>query len=314
MTDRPLRVVIAGVPRCGTTLLASLLQQQPGVHFETHYTQWFADALRNLGRGPDGPLVRSERAAILASAKHGWSRLGHGLRVGVDDFECVDGLHAAIAAELAAEPVFGHKLVVGASSIRSLLRGSDVHMILVVRDPRAAALSAWSLWRENLEGYLHRWKQLVGLGAASTHPRLRLVRYEDLVRAPGPTLEQITRWWGATPVVPDELTLSQEKAGQVQPWVHNSAFGDVEDVLSDAPLERWRESRSSPVVRYAWAVAGDLASRLGYVPIPMSTAEKARWRAHETAWLFERRVWYATSRLRDKVRSRLVPPVRHDVS
>jgi hypothetical protein len=266
------RLLIVGLPRSGTTLMATLLGAQRGVHFLTDYFPAFSEALARIGKRWDDKLSTSERRIALALVRDQFLRVRHPVLVKHDAFECMDELHRAVLDELAgeADEVVGHKLLLDARELEQALATSRVHCLLMYRDPRDAALSFFHRTGSGVEGYVRTWREMLARwGGEASHPRLFLLRFESFIQDPAAALAALGAWLGL-PLSLDvpELHFQRSRAHGATPWRDNSAFADVRRRFDSRPLGRWKDELDSPVVRYAsWATAREL-ERLGYEPSP----------------------------------------------
>lgn len=262
------RLLIVGMPRSGTTLVASLLAAQPGVQFLTDYFPAFTDALRRLRQPWNRQLTQSQRRIALALVRDQFLRVRHPVLVKLDGFETLDELHRLVMAELASpeDRWVGHKLLMEPSQLRSTLEETNIRCLVMLRDPRDAALSYFHRTGGGVEAYLRIWRETVLLShALETHSRLLALRFEDLVSTPVVTLKRLGDWLGIEidPDVP-ELQFQRTRAHGATQWRENSAFQDVSERFDQQPLGRWRSQPESPIVRYAgWAARGEL-TLMGY--------------------------------------------------
>jgi len=307
----PLRLIIAGLPRCGTTLLASLLNQQRGCRFVTDYVHWFFVASERLDVTWNQPLTLAQRRVCLSLARASWIQKHHPVLVTTDEFSTIDELHAAIAKELlrTGTRAVGHKSVLPPEQLESARQRTDIQLVVMARDPRAAALSYWHRTGEGIESYVDSWKKAVRY-ARGKPAGVTFLRFEDLIEHTEATLGQITQLWGESPTVPAKLEYADGPRSLA--WRENSAFGDVVDRFDRAPLERWRSFADSPIVRYADAVCRGEMRQLGYAPLPNhGTGARAKRLLHEAVWGLDRRADAAFGRARRRVRKRLAPPLTH---
>ena len=262
------RLVIVGLPRSGTTLLAALLGAQPHVHFLTDYFPAFTDALSRLRKTWTAPLSQSERRIALAVVRDQFLRVRHPVLIKLDGFTSIDQLHQLVVGELAsdADQWVGHKLLMGPELLRSTLSQTQMRCLLLLRDPRDAALSYFHRTGGGVERYLRNWCETVKLWRElEGHPRLLMLRFEDLIGAPVATLQKLGAWLGiqVDAEVP-ELQFQRSRAHGTTAWRENSAFQDVSARFDRQPLGRWRTLQRSPIVRYAGWVARRELARLGY--------------------------------------------------
>ncbi len=266
------RLVIVGLPRSGTTLLATLLGAQPRVHFLTDYFPAFTDALSRLRKAWDGTLSQIERRIALAVVRDQFLRVRHPVLVKLDGFATIDQLHQLVMGELASDQDrwIGHKLLMGPELLRSTLGQTELRCLLLLRDPRDAALSYFHRTGGGVEFYLRNWCEMVQLWhELEGHPRLYMLRFEDLISAPTATLQKLGAWLGIEfdSSVP-ELQFQRSRAHGATAWRENSAFQDVSARFDRQPLGRWRTHPRSPIVRYAGWVARRQLATMGYEAAP----------------------------------------------
>jgi len=149
------------------------------------------------------------------------------------------------------------------------------------RDPRDAALSYFHRTGGGVERYVRNWSATARLWhELRAHPRLHMLRFEDLLNDPGTVLGRLGDWLGH-PLSPHvaELQFQRSRAHGKTAWSENSAFGDVHSRFDRQPLGRWRTQLDSPIVRYVgWATRGTL-SLLGYArsDYELSVRERLRF-------------------------------------
>jgi sulfotransferase family protein len=311
------RLLIVGLPRSGTTLMATLLGAQHNVLFLTDYFSAFSEALARSGARWDTKLALSERRVALALVRDQFLRVRHPVLVKQDQFDCLDELHRAVLDELAQgdEELVGHKLLLDVSELEQTLATSRIHCLLMYRDPRDAALSFFHRTGGGVEGYVRVWREMLGRwGGKSTHPRLFLLRFEDFIQDPTAALVELGAWLGL-PLSLDitELRFRRSPGHGATVWQENSAFADVQRRFDKQPLGRWKSELDSPVVRYAsWATGRDIA-RLGYDPGPplaLSARERFRFAALRALEQAETRTYHALARSTEGLRRTLWPRAR----
>ena len=280
------RLILAGMPRSGTTLVATLLAAQPQIHFLTDYFPAFLEVQRRLGRAWNAPLDASERRIALALVRDQFLRVRHPVLVKLDAFASVDDLHRRVLEELAApgELWLGHKLLLSPVELRATLQQTDLRCLLLLRDPRDAALSFFHRTGGGVEIYARNWRdtarlcrQLVG------HPRLLALRFEDLIAEPDATLKRLGDWLGVgIDAQVGQLHFQRSRAHGATEWRENSAFQDVSGRFGREPVGRWKNQGDSPlardITRYAaWVTRRELAA-FGYEPAGTSSPrERARF-------------------------------------
>jgi hypothetical protein len=262
------RLLLVGLPRSGTTLLATLLGGQPGVHFLTDYFPAFTEALQRLGKAWTAELSNAERRIALALVRDQFLRVRHPVLVRLADFATLDELHQRVLAELGAESDHwvGHKLLLGPELLRRTLDETEIRCLVLFRDPRDAALSYFHRVGAGVERYVRNWSATVRLWhELRAHPRLLGLRFEDLLQEPSTVLGRLGDWLGH-PLSPHvgELQFQRSHAHGKTPWSENSAFGDVQGRFDRQPLGRWRAQLDSPIVRYAAWATRETLPLLGY--------------------------------------------------
>ncbi|MEY2931654.1 MAG: hypothetical protein RL033_2403, partial [Pseudomonadota bacterium] len=208
-------------------------------------------------------------------------RVRHPVLVKQDAFSTLDELHRAVLAELASaeDRWLGHKLLLAPAELRSTLAQTDLHCLLLLRDPRDAALSFFQRTGGGVELYARTWRDIAALcRELAGHPRLLALRFEDLLTDPHGTLQRLGRWLG-TEIDPEigQLHFQRSRAHGSTEWRENSAFQDVQGRFDRKPLGRWKAQAASPIVRYtAWVTRRELEP-WGYEPAaPGSRREQVR--------------------------------------
>jgi len=262
------RLIIVGLPRSGTTLVATLLGAQPRIHFLTDYFPAFTEALMRLERPWNGPLSLSERRIALALVRDQFLRVRHPVLVKLDAFATLDELHRRVMEELGAttDRWVGHKLLLSPELLRATLERTEIHCLILFRDPRDAALSYFHRTGGGLEAYARNWAATVRLWhELQACPRLLGLRFEDLIVQPERTIERLGDWLGQAldPRV-SALRFQRSRAHGATDWAENSAFQDVQERFDRQPIGRWQVQSESPIVRYAaWATRRE-QQLLGY--------------------------------------------------
>jgi len=276
------RVIIAGLPRSGTTLMATLLAAQQHIHFLTDYFPAFVEAQRRLGKPWRAALDAAERRIALALIRDQFLRVRHPVLVKLDAFSSLDELHQRVLEELAApgDVWVGHKLLLSPPEIRALLDQTEVRCLILLRDPRDAAISFFHRTGGGVEPYARNWRDTARLCRQLTsHPRLLALRFEDLIAEPEATLKRLGDWLGVA-INSDvgQLRFQRSRAHGTTEWRENSAFQDVAGRFDRQPLGRWKSQPDSNIVRYAgWLTRRELAG-LGYEPAGSRSApEQARF-------------------------------------
>lgn len=125
----------------------------------------------------------------------------------------------------------------------------DAAFVVLVRDARGVVASMRGIVSSHPEqvgqllSYVRHWRKYVALASAYLRDplfdqRLMLVRYEDLVADPDPTLAAVWRFLDieSSPLPSTQIV----DAATGQPWTANSSFNDVRGGLDPIAAERWR--------------------------------------------------------------------------
>jgi hypothetical protein len=178
-----------------------------------------------------------------------------------------------VIVDSSKSPVYGFAL--------SLLPQIDLHVLHLVRDPRAVSYS-WlrqasrrlssddPLHRRSFSSAASSWRWTFVNSAAEAllrklDDRYRLLRYEDFVRRPAETFESILDWVGESSVAPASLAAGRVNLAAGHTISGNpSRFktGEVELKLDD----EWRDEMPPTQRRIASILTWPLRSRYGYAP------------------------------------------------
>jgi hypothetical protein len=209
-----------------------------------------------LAAEPRGRVLETARSAALALIPGAKRELDRRLRINEALAEVVTGLRGARAfVDASKRP--GRLLHL--RRIPSL----DIRVIHMVRDGRAVTRSTMRNLGRSAEEGARSW-----LGSARDAERLRprfpedrwmTLRYEDLCRQPGATLDRISRFIGVTPGsgVPDFRSVDHHIIGNRMRLSHTS------EISLD---ERWRTEMPADQIRAVERVAGPALDQYGYAP------------------------------------------------
>lgn len=285
--SEPARVVTVGMQRSGTTLFATLLRAQPETSFLPDYLGSFLGAMAATNASWRSPLKAPARRTALAMVRDELLRFGTVLLLEADSFRTIDDLHREALRQLggAGLRVVGHKMLLSPSGIERLLDETDVTAVLLLRDPRDAASSAQVRFGGGVERFVEEWRALASLARShGTHPRLVVLRFEDLVAAPDAALARLGDALGIAFAPVGGPRTFVGRGGRESAWRENSSFGDLREDVDPAAIGRWRSCPDSPVVRYAAFRCGDLLEGFGYERGPrLGRVERGRLASHYAA-------------------------------
>lgn len=308
----PKQVVLAGVPRCGTTLLATFLNAQQHCTFLGAYVDAFQQVADALAVRWDEPLAPGQRRTALLMIRDGFLRLHRPVLLQIGDFATLRELHERVLRDVASpnDRVIGYKNMLTADQVRRLLRETHVWCILVYRDPRDAAVSYWRRTGRGIEKYLDAWRAMVRLTQRVRHPRLVALKYEDMVHRPEETLGALG----------ERLSLelrfdsaARFHTGAVEvPWSGNSGRAELRERFDAGSIGYWRACSTSPVVRYAQWFCRREMDALGYDSEPTCVNDRARFVIRSNAHHLESRLTAGVDWVRHRVIRRVSPVIRHD--
>lgn len=288
------RLLVIGEPRSGTTLLADLLDAQPGVRMELGVLGQALAFARDRGGSLRAPLRASERARVAAMLGADLERTRARGRVSADALATpADALARATEALRGDARIAGSKEHAPAAVIEALVTEAGFDVLYIVRDARDVILSRARRGEVELDRKLAGWRRSVRAALAVEHPRIFLVRYEDLVRDVRGTFARIDDALG--------LGLDPERAAAwrlTPPRRTNTSFGVEMHGVEAIAVERWRAHVDDPWVRFAGAYCAPELARLSYAAgPPMSRADALAYRARGAAAQLRRYVGDAKRRV-----------------
>ncbi|MFL5846061.1 MAG: sulfotransferase family protein [Solirubrobacteraceae bacterium] len=279
VADRPL--FIGACPRSGTTLLRSLLDNHPdlAIPAETDFVIPLWKMRARFGDLGERPNRRAVGRWIFRQQGHGGARLRAGKFTRKQAVKRVaqsePTLGSIIAtcfgmyAEAHGKQRWGDKRPAYAGRLPMLFElFPDAQFINLVRDPRAAVASqiplGWGHEEEALASAAVRWEfsvRRVDEFARGLRPdQLLDLRYEDMVRAPEATLEQVCAFAGLRAGDAIATMLDGERVGKFRPGWHDK----LSEPISTDSVERWREKLDPHEIALVEHVAEPFMERLGY--------------------------------------------------
>lgn len=295
----PVRLMVVGTPRSGTTLLQRMVSETCGLATvpETHLFTVFAPRLLRSARFPlggDGLLRALERYVALPQHRGGApgaNSLYHRLDGRAETL--VDVLNAVVADQLddgqpGVEKTPDHLLWV--RYLAPML--PETRFLAVVRDPRAVFASSSQVhWgRRNAVMAAERWsrdqRRLLADQASLGPERFLLVRYEDLVGDEEGTRSRLVAFAGSRngsdrPTVPVGTVFRRHEAA----WKSRT-----EGPVTTERIDAWGQQLAPDVVADIEAITGPLMDHFGYQRIapraglgPGARADRMRYRLRRQA-------------------------------
>ncbi len=268
-----MRILVTGQMRSGTTLMANVLNAQPGIsvlsdflHIERLQTE--------CGKIPlTSPLSNEQKKLVVkrfigqpgsdgvqAIIDATGTSLSFDTRI--DRFESLLDFYHYIMnqVESAGVETPGHKTTCAEPVIEELLAVEPgVKCIYMLRDPRDVLLSNSKMMKQPAEVVIENWKagrrEILRLMAnLKFRNRVLLIRYEDLVRAPLDTLASVATFLERPAFeIPDDVRWYGTK------FVSNSSFNDIKQLFDPSGLERWKSADRRLALTVASLAGKDLA-------------------------------------------------------
>lgn len=276
---RPL--FIGACPRSGTTLLRSLLDNHPDLAMPAETD--FVIPLWKLRAGFGDLNVRKNRRRvgewIFKQQGNGGTRIRAGsltrkqaIKRVADSPPTLGSIVATcfgIYAEAHGKQRWGDKRPAYAGWIPMLFElFPDAQFINLTRDPRAAVASqiplGWGHEEAALASAAVRWEYSVrrvdGFSRKLRPDQLLDLRYEDMVRSPAATLEQVCAFAGLPAGEAIATMIEAERGGKFRPGWHDK----LSQPISTDSVERWREKLDPHEIALVEHVAEPYLERFGY--------------------------------------------------
>lgn len=242
-------IFVVGPPRSGTTLVQNILRAHPriaGLDGETGF--FFRWNILDL-RYPE--IDRETMASALGSSR--------------DIIEVFDSLADIVKHQNNAD-FFVEKTPEHALKIDFLCkRFPRSKIVFVVRDPRDGYLSAKRNPRVqvgNIPLYARLWHQSVSKLNATNSRTIASVRYEDLCKDPGRSIERIMTFLEIEPS-PDQSDPGKYSSTSIR---HKKGHERLGETISDRTVGQWRTQLSSDeIALFDRMLAEDMAA-MGYGP------------------------------------------------
>jgi hypothetical protein len=283
-------VYVGGLDRSGKTTMSAFLGSHPdiaipgvGSNMWTYFFGRFGDLAQagNLERCLEA-MLRYKHVRYLQPDVE---RIRREFLAGDPTYARLFSLFLIHYAERAGKPRWGAQTgLIERYADRLFAAHPDLRIVHMLRDPRdryQASLAAWPDGRGRAGGATARWRYSTKLAArhARTHPgRYLIVRFEDLVREPVPTVQEVCRFLGA-PFVPEMMSMPEAPTLRAKLQGGTSSFAS-EPLLSVEALGRFRGRIPAGELAFIQHHAGDLMRTHGYPPEDLDLTFGQRLRYH----------------------------------
>ncbi|CAN5856331.1 hypothetical protein BH23CHL8_BH23CHL8_19130 [soil metagenome] len=265
-------MLIGGLSRSGKTLLASMVGSHSRIAIPaagSHLWAYFHG--RNGDLADDANLERAIstllRYRYVAALEPDARRIRAEAAAGPRTYGHLFGLFLAHYAEAHGKLRWGeHTSLVEAHADRVFEAFPDARVIHMVRDPRdrhSAALKLYPRGRGQVGGATAWWRYSTALGGrhAQRYPdAYRIVRYEDLARAPEETVRDVCAFIGEAY---EPAMLAMGEAPAYAERLRRSS-GDRPGLVSTDHIGRYRGVIPDADIAFIEAHVGALMERLGY--------------------------------------------------
>jgi hypothetical protein len=273
-TDARGPVILAGPDRSGTTLLYAIVGSHPRIAMVRRTNEWrfFYRRYGDLSDPANLDRILADLATYKRVAK---------LEPDIDrlrrDFEAegpatYGRLFSLLHEQLAAregKPRWGEKSLHTEHHTDDLFAEMpDARVVHMLRDPRdryASVMKRHGRDVHRVAAATGRWIRSTDAGLRNRRrwpDRYRIVRYEDLVREPEPTVREVCAFLGEDY---DPVMLQMEAEPEHRDTGGNSSFGDVKPgEISTVAIGRFRDRCTPMEIRFIEAMAGRRMRRVGY--------------------------------------------------
>ena len=312
-------IFIVGMPRSGTTLLTTILSAHPriAVSPESHFLTYWVPTYRHL------------KLAETQDFQQFWQALSQSKRFSYFDIAPDKTLatilakgspsHATIFAgwletyaERCHKPRWGEKTPLHYQHLTQLLEWFPQAQVLwMLRDPRAVTASLLNMTWASRYVHVHaeQWYQSTQLYEQTwqADPRVKLVRYEDLVQQPDRTLEEVFQFLNED--YPKGLLA--QRSTQNMPIVNRDgwAFSHLNQALQPletSAIDRWKQQLWPVHAAIVNSLTNKLQQRYGYADRPypslspqamgLLAAAKLRWKLDRKLMVWRTRLLGPSSR------------------
>lgn len=176
----------------------------------------------------------------------------------------------------------GHKEILCEEFVPAFV-DAGIRCVLVLRDPRAATLSAAHGRYRDMVGDRYPIMMMIRLWRKTAaywlryrdDPRVLCLRYEDAASDPGRELAKALAWLGVPSLPEPACDAALLRDGRGRPWRGNSSFGDKAGVDASS-IGRWREVMADADARFVAACCRHEMLAAGYeVPDDLDIADIA---------------------------------------
>jgi hypothetical protein len=269
-------VYVGGLDRSGKTTMSAFLGSHPdiaipgvGSNMWTYFFGRFGDLAEpaNFERCLDAMLRYKHVRYLQPDA----DRIRREFRAGEPTYARLFSLFLVHFAERAGKPRWGAQTgLIERYADQLFAAYPDLRIVHMLRDPRdryEASLAAWPDGRGRAGGATARWRYSTRLAVRHerTYPdRYLVVRFEDLVREPVATVQDVCRFLGARYV---PRMMSMPEAPTLRAKLQEGAIPTSPDqLLSVEALGRFRGRIATGELAFIQRHAGALMRMYGYMP------------------------------------------------